>query len=1493
MRASTWLRALLSTALFVLAGATVTLAQVRPIDEPQPRSHPTASAAPSAAAPRATAAPLRPIFPPTGLMTPPPLGTLLSGPQIGPSALGPRIPLSMLPKLPAKTAANSHGPGRRPMSDDVNSEMFFEGNSLGNCSTTVGDVFNTGCSVDFFFSFCQPNNPGAPENCNLTNAYTSVTTTDQFQDYYIDATSTVAQTVGCKYKPSTGTYTSTSGSCTSGSSYLGSQQTDPQSGSNFSCSANGWNAGQCPYGPGESVTLNNQGTVVLATLDVTQNMWVGEVYLSVVNPGAVNGGLLTFSDSLRRNSSSQFQIPSSGTNTVYITIDNARYQDVYVIYIENSAGNTFCEGVIPGGGTGTAGSGECNPNSVTGVQALSNGPLYMQWTFGAGTTWPSVTQGSYTLVAYDQTQGRRVSETRIALYAASSAAISLTPSAGANNYPYAPGAGSAGWTRFAFDMENENSTAGYTMTITGLNNAHTYCFTITDPDGRVYNDQTIYREKFACDVPQGGGSYTIGHANINQESPLYFAPDAWTITACDITAGSPSTPAGNTSPCTDVGAMSLQMVGYNAITQFTTAGGTPNGYSLVVPSGGSTTAGLQFQNDGDAYYGDGNGDALKGLFYCTVNGVQISGLPATVTDSAGHVWTVASTTGNGANGTSGCGVANNWNGTAITLTPQTVGQSLGQNATVTLTNLTFTIVGGACAATCTEGSSILPKDGLAWAYLSNNTAQFGGGAASPAVNNTYVTYGNGSTYSATATMIHVGTASGCTTGPANCTTGYNAATGNYNLQGWVPNFANGIYDSTEPFSPPSGKADVYAVRITNKGSTAISKVYLTLPSSYGSKAILQNLFSQDANTSTTFQGSSPVTWTVDNSASCPSAATMCMNLSSAIAAGQSKVLYVDIQALPSNSFNFADVTAGVYAPVNFTMTADACCGQTIVANTTTPPGQTSIDALAVGAFSLNSTYMSGLFSPTSVGTSTVTPVMMQLTNTSITQETLPDDLDAIVFELPSSSYYGTSPAFSGLNSGWSYLGYVSPGVGGGSTIDYWFSACPWNAATYVKLAYGPQSGNVAGTSLPSVGSGNGCSLAQETNAVAPGGSFNATGNFTAPAATGTITATAYGHGANGNGWSKGITFNLTVTSLAATAGFANVGLYGSPPVVSTNTTPQLAGDTSTSYGNSFVYTIKNTSGGANNISSAQILIPWQDTSAADGNDGTCPASGCIWTLTTGGQTPAIVGGSGYSNCAVTAYSSATPSTSNGSITIGNSGGTCTISPGGFIKIGWSMKGPYKVNDSYKFPTCINGTFNGSGVCSGTLAAETWTGDQTIQIVLGASIVITVAPTSNANGFPFSYSCAGCALTQATNTIQFPNIAAGSSAAGTDVALVDVYTDASTPIGWTVYVTQQNSGNPAAAGYLQTQVDSTSSSGCPNGNSCISYQPVVGTSYGTTSYTAIPVTTTPQNGLVIGTTSGTTPTRKPFEFSNNYQVVIPAGGNTAPSTSTVTYTFISN
>ncbi len=311
MRGVARLRVLLATVLLGAVAMTVSLAQVRPIDVPV-RPHPIVlpHASPSSTpllaptlAPKATPTPagLRRILPPLRLATPAPLSALLQAPAL-PSALGPKIPLSMLPKLPAQNSRNTYNGGRRPMSDDMNSMMFFEGNSLGNCATTVGDIFNNGCSVDFFFSCCNFQQPQQSGKLQSVEPQLHLNpTTDQFQDYYIDATTTTAQTAGCKYKPSTGKYTSTSGSCTNGNSYLATQQTDPQSGTRLHCTANGWAAAACPYGPGENVTLNNTGTVVLATLDTTTNMWVNEVYVSVVNPGATNGGLLTFSDSMRRN----------------------------------------------------------------------------------------------------------------------------------------------------------------------------------------------------------------------------------------------------------------------------------------------------------------------------------------------------------------------------------------------------------------------------------------------------------------------------------------------------------------------------------------------------------------------------------------------------------------------------------------------------------------------------------------------------------------------------------------------------------------------------------------------------------------------------------------------------------------------------------------------------------------------------------------------------------------------------------------------------------------------------------------------------------------------------------------------------------------------------------------------------------------------------------------------------------------------------------------
>ena len=1462
MRGKLNLRSILATALFVTVAAAVSFAQTvpaHPIGEPvqRPTVHPRPTFAPPLSLPQGTSASAKP-----GATAKPP-GSVSTNVLLN-SRLGPKIPLSALPPLPAKTGANTMSAGGRHTMAATDASIMYS--TVSGCSATVGYIFNVGCTISFQLAYCNTSNTNA--NCNGTSGTTSITRTDTFQDYYIDATnancstasqtSCTAQTIGGTYVPST---------------------TTPAAGSPYTCAS----TTTCDYGPAHNLTLNNAGTVVLASYDVTKGAWVAVVYVTVGSASALE----TYSDTQRLNPTTAFTIPSSGTNTVYITIGNAQYSDVYSLYIENTSVTASCTGVIGPTPAGPS-AGLCNPMAVTGVKALSSGNLYMQWTFGAATNWTALTTGTYSLVAYDQTAGKRVAQTQISLTQSTSTVSISLQGIGGNASP-APAPTGTPSTRFAFDNTSDASTANIVQNYSGLTSGHKYCFSFADPQGRVYQDYSGGDEKFTC-TTVFGTTTSISHSNITSEQPDYFAPNTYTVQVCDFSSG---------SPCTMVASQAFQILGYHVTTDFTDSTGSTNlGSSLVVPKNGNTPGGIYFVNDGDTYYGAGNGDTVSALMYSTANSGNSgdgsylalscgTSCTQTVSDSAGQQWYVyEQQNGGGSNSYTTLEVCPTAWGT--TCSSPSGSQSLAMNASITIPGITFYPSPGSSNCTggnCQVPTSILPSDGQTWS---------GYGSPQATVLN-YFTNSNGNTYTGTGSFVHLGiVSSGCT--GTGCGSGFSgtvaspctptsAAPGGQEQHGYLTNLTQALYATNEPFNPGSGAADVYCVNVTNNSTSGtINGIAFTLPSTYsGASTTIWSVDKDSASGGSLCSGNNTC-WAQDTtSGKCPAAANFCIKpvgINSGVVLGGTQTIYIDVQNLPSSSFSFAEVSELVYNPVTYTLTADtACCTSAYMSTvpvSSTAPTQTTIDALALGAYSLNSSYMTPLFNPTSEGTSTTNTLNISLKNTSLAQDTNPDFVDAVVFEFPSSSYLGTAGfAPTGLTNGWNYLGYVSPGIGGGSTVDYWFGLCTAQYMTSNGPLISPTSSTTKSLPLYGGAGGSGCTASQEQYALSPGSSFSFNTPFAAPSSAGSVTSTVYAHGANGNGWSKSTTFALTIAATSATSGFSQVGTYGSPSSVAANTTPQISTDSNTTFGNSYVYTITNTSGTGHNLTSAVITVPGKD------NSGALPSDGTAWTIT---STPVITGTTFGCTLSTSANKgSATTAGANGTITL--SGGSCSIPPGSTITISFSAKAPYTVNDQYQFPATVNGAI---------AASESWVGDQYVQVVLGASLVVTVAPTQNAHGFAYAYSCPTCTFIPASNTINFGTIAAGSTATGTDVVLLDVYTNASSPEGWTVYVTQQNAGNPTAASYLQTSVDNTGTTGCPTGNSCISYQPKTGTTFGTTSYTAIPITANATSGLVIGSAaSGTAATRLPFEFSNNYRVAIPAAGNVSPSTSTVTYTFIAN
>jgi hypothetical protein len=1375
--------------------------------------------------------------------------------------LGPKIPLSSLPMLPAKTSRNTatlEGSGRRPMAATTVTEMY---QTVSGCSATVGYIFNVGCQIEFQMAWCNENNA----NANCFSGEQPLNPTDTFQDYYIDATSATAQTIGSTYVPRT----------------LGTGGSNPALPSD--CTA----AATCPYGPWELLTLNNAGTVVLATYDETKGDWVGVVYITV---GSANG-LNTYLDATRATPMTQFTIPVAGTNTIYITLNGAQYRDVYVFYIENTSVYTNCTGEIgptPAGPT----SGLCNPNAITGITALSSGNLNAQWTFGAGTSWTALTTGTYSIVAFDQTSGKRVAQTQVSLQATTGTVtgISLTGqgNTGINPSP-APAPVGTPSTRFAFDNTSDASDAYIYQKYTSLNGTNDYCFSFTDPEGRVYSDYVTPTEKFTCFVP-GSSSYTITHTNVTSEQPDYFAPNTYTLQVCDFSLG---------SPCTVTGSEALQVLGYHVTTDFTDATGATNeGTALVVPKGGSSTGGLYFLNDGDTYYGTGNGDTLDGILYSTggssgssgngsyfvLSSTSVTGLTGTCTtscygtvqDSNGNTWYAVETEhGGGANQYTTLQLCpTSWGTSCSTRTASA--STLAVGASITIPNITFYPPPGSSSCTggnCPGPTTILPTDGEQWSNWGSSVAG----------DLTYFTNSNGNTYAGTGTFIHLGTiGSGCNssgcgsafsgTVTAPCTP-TSSGSGGVEQQGYFTNVTQALYAQNEPFTPSTGQADVYCVDITNNSTSGtVTGIAFQLPSTYpGASTTIWSVDKQSQSGGALCSGTSTC-WTQDTtSGKCPTAANFCIKPSGTnpgIAISSSQRIYIDVQNLPSTSYSFADVSEQIYNPVQYSLTADAsCCTATYL--TTVPVGTTNpytVDALSLGAYSIDSSYMTPLFNPTSEGTSTNNNVNISLKNTSTSQDPNPDYVDAIVFEFPTNSYIGSAPSPTINTSGWSYLGAVTPGVGGGSTIDYWFGVCSGQFVSAKGPVVSPTTGTTHSLPLYGGAGGAGCTAAQEQNALSPGSTFSFNNNVATDSTAGTISVVAYAHGANGNGWSKGTTFSLTEATVSATAGFYQAGTYGSPSNVTANTTPQIGVDSNTTFGNSYVYEITNTSGAGHNLTSATITIPGKDSSGA------LPSDGTAWKITAAPTIDtALSGGSNY-GCTLST------SGSNGSATTGGANGTftlsgCTIPPNSSIYISFSAKNPYTVNDQYQFPAVVNGSIN---------ASETWTGDTYVQIAEAASIVISLDAATNFKGNALGPFCGTCVFGGSTINMG-SGLLAGSTTAGTDILLVDVYTNVAND-GWSLYVTQSDV-NSTTGGYLQSMVDTNTSK---------SYEPVSGVTYNATSYAVIPITGSYASGLKIASTTGTSAVHDaPFEFSNDFQVAIPAAGSTVGNTSTLTYTFVAN
>jgi hypothetical protein len=1147
-----------------------------------------------------------------------------------------------------------------------------------------------------------------------------------------------------------------------------------------------------------SANLTTSGTYVFAVYDTANAKWATVVYVTV---GTINF-FGTYADSGATTAQTQFTAPSSGTTNVYVNATGLVQGDNYVVLVESTSANPTCTYIAPPGtGTITA-NAFCDPTTSTGVTAVVGASSSAAITV----TWPissSTAAGTYSVILYNLTTGTRMAMRQVSITTGSSGTLSLTPVAG-NGTPvmqYPPSAPSnrgSGSTVFAFDNTSEQSDKAWTLTGSGFSNG-TYDIANSDPTGAaslVGGTTQTYSSGF------GAVSYSFSNTN----SPSNYVANGYTVTA-GIPSSGIVTPAGSTA---------WKLLGYHVTTDFT----SPFGTAMSFGNGTSATTGLEFTNDGDSVWGTGNSDTISEIAFDsgayeitfdlgttkTACGGNCTTQTSTATDSSGNTWNLTNTCNT--TGTGGC---------TMVAVPATSGGSLAVGAYLTISNITFTTPAnnGHCTSGCVGTTSILPTHGDSW---SNNNGVY------YAANPVYFTNSSSSTTNTgTASISHYGWVSGGT-----------LKTG-YETHGYAYNNSNMTYTQTSPFSYNPGDLDEWKITLNNtsSGTSPTTEVAVGVPTGYlngGSKpsAVVDTVNSPG--------------WSIFTCPSGVSSADICLKNTSGIADLASATIYLELTPPPSASFSYTDWSLEALSPNIYPFTA---------ASTITPfvPDTSSYDSTASAGYSLIGSDITPGFSPTSEGASTTNSVQATVTNTSTAQDSNPDYLDLVTITLPSGLSWPTTPtSFSGLPTGWSLLGTDTLT---GST-RYWFGLCSAQFVTADAPPSSPTPSTVPAT-IPS------CGAAMEQNAIAPGSSFTASATMTTSATTGTYTATMYAHGANGAAWSASHTFNMTVSSVSASAGFSGAGGYPAANTVSSPKTPQVGADTDNTYGNAYTYVITNTSGSGHTLTSATITIPGKDTSSV------LPADGTAWTIT---NTPSVSGGSG---CSITSFNSATTAGANGNITIG--GGSCVLNPGSSWTVSFDAKAPYTVNDTYQFPTSVNGSVS---------ASEAWSTDTIVQIILGASLNITVDPGTDTTITPNSIpvvSCPTCSFSG--SAVNMGTVANGSSVSGQDVVRVQIRTDAGSSDPWALYVSVNTNPSNTAGTYtneLVTSIDNGSNRS----------EPQSGFTFDRTSYAVVPSSGT----LELVNTSGVTATRNPFDELMNFEVYI-NGGTTAQQNTVVTYTWIAN
>lgn len=1274
-------------------------------------------------------------------------------------AVGTKVPLACLPRLPQKTSRNTATPsltaasthGRlHPMAATGATIDLTSGAACG----TSGALYAVGCSLTW----------EATNNADWS-------ATDTFQDYYVPPNATTATAVGA-------TYTTT---------------------------------------PVPHVTvLSLQGTYAFFVYDTTQQIIVSIVYANAGQSFQIG----VYADPYHTDPSYQFNVNTD--TAAYIYLPNVSTSDVYVAYVLSTSVNTYCVFITPAATpqpgtpipmpTGPANSLLCNPATSVG-EAAPGGTLSLTWPLN--NAYPA---GTYSVVVFDKTANQAVGQVQVSLTGFTNYGFLLHPTPAAAPTPAVFSTPQS--TVFAWDSINDQSTGGIVASVPNqVGTAPTngiYRLTASDPDGQVVEIPatnvvpntctTVSNSAAACTVI---GTFVFQNASPALNAPGNYPNNTWTM---QLYAPGDQTVSAS---------QAFTLVGYSMQTEFKIGGVLGTTLTFGCCTNGATynqAASLIFTNDGNINYpnaadplrgieyGTGPASVLGGAFTppsgATGYGVTFAlagcagayntvGCSATVVDSSGNNWTVTDYCSTATPATPGL-----TNQCVIAMFPTTANRNLVAGASLTISG-TFYAQGGTPAWSCYNipcltTTSIWPQDGISWSSTNTNSPAW-----------TPIYYGSSGTSIAGTTSAHfIGT---CQISNCATTSRYAVAVATSpptlpwtNTHFYQSQFAQADYQISTPFAAANGQEDILVLNVSDcnaagapapscAGASAeqLGEVQVSFPSGILVSGITIDPLEPKNPNGTYYvlatNGANGCNNAVGTSAICINPGGTSYNTggnkaSLGIPIGGQGQIWLDVPASQA-AYLSQELQVQAWSTTELTYTTLTADGHTETPVAGGAVAGTPVDSLSLQGLSLNSNLMASSFNPTTVSPGAATTTYgINFTNTSFAADPNPDPVDAIVLEQVTSKTWNlTAPSFTGTGSaGWANLSGVGYNPAGNDLI-YWFGVC---AAQYNVAAIPPQvppSPVNPTTQQPAVGA---CTAAQEQDAVAPGGLLNI--NFTlANTTTGTQTFYLYAHGANGGGWSSPKTLTVTSTAETGSAKFFSVNQGATDASCkTTSNVPINTVATVAKSPNCFIYEVTNTSSAAQKIGTVDIALPAYDVNGLATSNGP-PID---WSLVGSPITQYLVLGTISAGtftvagvpagCAINAAQTfnPVPGSTPGNIEVNG----CTgFNPGTNIAVEFVANTPQTESNSYLLPAKIDGAVSGLA----------WQGSDQINIAFSLGLSVTVDPANPGPGGSHpSVVCNPAQCTFSGETLDMGAIPAFGTVTGTDVVRATVVYEGATLAG---------------------------------------------------------------------------------------------------------------